>query len=207
MIWVLSWLVRIWFNSYQWNYAQANSITICRIFLILSSSWTVALIKRCNILKHDDLTPDRERTSMPFVQLKQPTTIFIQPQCHYYSFGIFARLCSLSAPMVKWNIELHKYSYQIWHCSMGLLLDTQNCGLRMRRECRERFPWNRLQRKPLVSDHNMHHGTCVMHVPWCRSGSLTCGGGENVPGIPGACATRNVTYLARDPLHGTAIAQ
>ena len=24
--------------------------------------------------------------------------------------------------------------------SMGLMPDTQNCGLRMRRECRERFP-------------------------------------------------------------------
>ena len=34
----------------------------------------------------------------------------------------------------------------------------------------------------------MHHGTCVTHVPWCISGSLTCGDGENVPGIPGACA-------------------
>ena len=34
----------------------------------------------------------------------------------------------------------------------------------------------------------MHHGTCVTHVPWCMSGSLTTGDGENVPGIPGACA-------------------
>ena len=24
-----------------------------------------------------------------------------------------------------------------------------------------------------VSDPDMHHGTCVMHVPWCMSGSLT----------------------------------
>ena len=44
----------------------------------------------------------------------------------------------------------------------------------------------------------MHHGTCVTHVPWCMSGSLTRGGGENVPGISGAYATRNFTYLARD---------
>ena len=50
------------------------------------------------------------------------------------------------------------------------------------------FPTHRLQRKPLVSDPDMHHGTCVTHVPWCMSGSLTCGGGENVPGIPSACA-------------------
>ena len=47
----------------------------------------------------------------------------------------------------------------------------------MRRECRERFPHHRLQRKPLVSDPRMHHGTCVTHVRWCMSGSLTLGGG------------------------------
>ena len=49
-------------------------------------------------------------------------------------------------------------------------------------------PRHRLQRKPLVSDPGMHHGACVAHVPWCMSGSRTRGGGENVPGIPGACA-------------------
>ena len=59
---------------------------------------------------------------------------------------------------------------------MGLLPDTQYRGLRMRRECRERFPRHQLQRKPLVSDPGMPHGTCVTHVPWCMSGSLNCGG-------------------------------
>ena len=48
-------------------------------------------------------------------------------------------------------------------------------------------PRRQFQRKPLVSDPGMHHGTCVTHVPWCMSGSLTCDDGENVPGIPGAC--------------------
>ena len=69
----------------------------------------------------------------------------------------------------------------------------------MRRECRERFPCHRLQRKPLECDPGIHHDTCVTHVPWCMSGSLFSGGGENVPGIPGACTTRNFTYLARGP--------
>ena len=82
---------------------------------------------------------------------------------------------------------------------MDLLPDTQNCALRMRRECRERFPCHRLQRKPLVSDPDMHHGTCVTHVPWCMSGTVTRCGEENVPIIPGACATLNFTYLVRDP--------
>ena len=57
-----------------------------------------------------------------------------------------------------------------------------------------------LQRKLLVSDSGMHHGTCVTHMPWCMSGSLTRGGGENVSGIPGACATRKFTHLVRGPL-------
>ena len=63
----------------------------------------------------------------------------------------------------------------------------------MRRECRKRFPRHQRQRKPLVSDTGMHHGT---HVPWCMSGSLTRGGGENVPC---ACAARNFAYLVRGP--------
>ena len=46
-------------------------------------------------------------------------------------------------------------------------------------------------KKPLVNDPGGRHGTCVTHVPWCMSGSLTRGGGENVPRIPGACTTRN----------------
>ena len=70
----------------------------------------------------------------------------------------------------------------------------------MGQEYRERFPRHRFQRKPLVSDPDMHHGTCVKLVPWWMSGSLTRGGGENVPSILGACATRNFTYLVRSQL-------
>ena len=56
--------------------------------------------------------------------------------------------------------------YHIYRfCRMVLLPDRQNCGLRMRRECRELFPRHRLQGKPLVSDPGMHHSTCVTHVP------------------------------------------
>ena len=84
-------------------------------------------------------------------------------------------------------------------CKMGLLPDKQICRLRMRWEGRERFPRHQIQRKPVFSDPGMHHGTCVTHVPWCMSGSLTGGSGENVPSIPGACATRNFTYLVRGP--------
>ena len=32
------------------------------------------------------------------------------------------------------------------------------------------LPRRQFQRKPLVSDPGMHHGTWVTHVPWCMSG-------------------------------------
>ena len=83
--------------------------------------------------------------------------------------------------------------------SLGLLSDTQNCVLRMRRECRERFPRHRFQGKWLVNYPGMRHRTCVTHVPWCMSGSLTRGGGENVLSILGACAARTFAYLVRGP--------
>ena len=55
-----------------------------------------------------------------------------------------------------------------------------------------------------VSDPDKHHGTCVTHVPWCMPGSLISGflcsqWRGNVPGIPSACATRNLAYLVKGP--------
>ena len=46
------------------------------------------------------------------------------------------------------------------------------------------FPATQLLRKPLVSDPDMHHGTCVTHVPWCMSGSPTRGDGKTFPAFP-----------------------
>ena len=53
-----------------------------------------------------------------------------------------------------------------------------------------------------ASDPDIHHGTCLTYVPWCMVGWLTSGflwigGVKNGPGIPGACATHNFTYLVR----------
>ena len=75
----------------------------------------------------------------------------------------------------------------------------------MRWEFQERFPRYWRQSKPLVSDPGMNHGTCVTQVQWCMPGSLTSCGGENVPGIPGACTTRNFTYLVKRPCRDSSV--
>ena len=81
--------------------------------------------------------------------------------------------------------------------TMGLLPDTENCALRMHRGYRERFPCHRMLAIP----------TCITARAWrtcpdaCRVSSEV-GGGENVPGIPGACATCNFLYLVRGPYTG-----
>ena len=57
-----------------------------------------------------------------------------------------------------------------------------------------------------VRDPDMHHGTCVTHLPWCMPGSLASsflwsqGGGGDVPGIPGACTTRNFYVSGKRPM-------
>ena len=62
---------------------------------------------------------------------------------------------------------------------------------------------------PRVSHPGMHHGKCVTHVSWCmpwwlNSGYLWSRWEENDLGIPGTCATRNVTYLVRGPYYDMA---
>ena len=59
---------------------------------------------------------------------------------------------------------------------------------------------------PWVSDPDMHHGTCVMHVPWCMPGSLTsgfhwsrCRGKRSQH----SRRMRNLTYLVRGPRYNT----
>ena len=59
------------------------------------------------------------------------------------------------------------------------------------------FPATDFKEKTLVRDPGMHHSTCVRHVTWCMSRSLTRCGGENVPGIPGWCTTRNFAHMVR----------
>ena len=89
---------------------------------------------------------------------------------------------------------IHSFFYS---SLMGLLPDTSNCGLCMRRECRERFPRRRIQRKPRVSDPGMHYGTCVTHVPWCMSGSLYPQWWGKRSRHSRRMRIRNLTYLAR----------
>ena len=117
------------------------------------------------------------------------------------------------SPDGQWRIKDHWYiryysvsenMHMIYACYVFMVIfrsNPYNPGLLQYQwpscQIRKHFPRHRLQRKPLDSDPGMHHGTCVTHVPWCMSGSLNRGGGENVPGIPGACVTRNFTYLAR----------
>ena len=65
----------------------------------------------------------------------------------------------------------------------------------MRRQRRERFPGHRLKKKPLVSYPGKHHGTYVTAI-WQEA---------HEESVPGACATRNFTYLTGGPYANTAI--
>ena len=74
--------------------------------------------------------------------------------------------------------------------------------LRMRRECRERFPRHRLKTKPLVSYPGVHHSTYVTVI--CQEAygmdlsdsgharAVMHAGIANIPGIPDACRAQTI---------------
>ena len=83
------------------------------------------------------------------------TRILLKPEKSAQIWPILLLLTSwlllLSEHQQKWT------SYQIWK-----IVDCACAG-----NAGNVFP------PPRVSDPDMHHGTCVTHVPWCMSGSLT----------------------------------
>ena len=98
------------------------------------------------------------------------------------------------------NLFILLHPWKNWvnlQLSTGLLPDTQNHGLRMRRESREHFPRHLRLAIP----------TCITARAWrmcrdaCRDRQLAVSfdvdGGKNLSGIPSACVTRNFTYLVR----------
>ena len=107
------------------------------------------------------------------------------------------------------TMKILMLSVAIWHRAHDLRWFRQWASYQIRKiagcACAGKvFPRRQLQRKPIASDPGMHHGTCVTHVPWCMSWSLTRGGREIVPDIPGACAPANLRiWQELHDLYGT----
>ena len=127
--------------------------------------WWIWINTSCEFIMNDCITTTKQSTTKPCAYFLGYTVLI------HTLFRVLTLLISVSK-MVPWA------SYQI----------RKIAGCACAGNAGNVFPRRRLQGKMLVSDPGMHHGTCVTHVPWCMSGSLTCGGRENVPGIPGACA-------------------
>ena len=101
--------------------------------------------------------------------------------------------------------------YLTWHLSVYCIISNCKKIITHRTWCRETVHEVHAQEMPgtfspppQVGDSDMHHGKCVTHVSLYTPGPLIIGflssrGGENVPGISGACATRNFTYLIKGP--------
>ena len=111
-----------------------------------------------NILKWDMSPPPNPRLNM--------NRVF--PGMEIFIIKVRRSLdCLISIMGIYMLLSRHLYIDTV---PMGLLQDTQICGLRMRRGMSGTF-----SPPPRVNNPAMHHGTCVTHVPWCMPGSLTGG--------------------------------
>ena len=92
-----------------------------------------------------------------------------------------------------------RYSSRTIDRTMGLLPDTQICGCACAGNAGNVFPVTAGKRSRHASRH-VRHARAVMHAGIANQRfPLKSAAGENVPGIPGACATCNFTYLVRGP--------
>ena len=83
--------------------------------------------------------------------------------------------------------------------TMGFLPNTSNCGCACAGNAGNVFPATAVKQSRHATRH-VRDARAVMHARITNSRfPLNSAAGENVPGIPGACATRNFTYLVRGP--------
>ena len=146
------------------------SSNMCPAIHYLHTKWAATLVLESNKLSPKGLGPDsyyKTRWSRDSLSL------------------IYCNSCAGNMACLYWNTPLNigKPLYHLW--------------VRFFTKIWPYEAWHWHQRKPLVSDPGLPRCTCVTHVPWWMSGLLTRDGGENIPIIRGACATRNFTYLAR----------
>ena len=108
-----------------------------------------------------------------------------------YGFGVYARLSYNTQNRSYWvYLCLDQTTYDSGMATWASYQIRKIAGCACAGNAGNVFPTRRLQRKPLASDPGMHQGTCV----------LTFGGGENVPGIPGACAPA-IYVSCKRPMH------
>ena len=122
-------------------------------------------------------------------QLRRFNTPLTPAPCQYEeSFSMF-----IFIPFYFYNGNPHSNKTVSWYwgigifvshmfCLVGSMLRSTRCGfhgplaryVKLRVAHPPEMPGT-FPLPPQVSDPDLHHGMCVTHVPWCRSGSLTSG--------------------------------
>ena len=140
--------------------------------------WTSNILWMANMLVHRNKS-DKEIAACVSIELTATGEIY----------------CKLLFRLKHGNI----YKDIIFRLSMGLLPDTQNCGCACAGNAGNVYPVTAGKRSRHASRH-VRHARAVMHAGIANYRFLLkSAAGENVPGIPGACATCNFAYLVRGP--------
>ena len=102
-----------------------------------------------------------------------------------YRYGVlrFFRICQSSVICHTWNgywCRSSQHWYQqlpVWFRWQRLTLMITHASYQIRKnaDCACARNAGNVSLSPRGSDPDIHHGTCVTHVPWCMAGSLTSG--------------------------------
>ena len=106
-----------------------------------------------NIASGNSLAPDGTKQTLP-------KPMFINNHCSRYLPLIW------TSKLLNWNYNGER---------MTKLMSWASCQIRKIAGCACAGNAGNVFPPPWVSEPDKHHGTCVTHVPWCLSGSLTSG--------------------------------
>ena len=145
-------------NGNLWIMGHSLDLTIIIITLNKNiSNTTPQWIRR--LIKYRHMLICLKNNGKHKLHLYTHSTEYIQSICWSW-IDLWALQLLIEATMLHWRKK--KQLHSIWriHHSydwLGIHPWAFSRGLRVRREC-----------PPRVSDPDMHQGTCVTHVPWCR---------------------------------------
>ena len=126
---------------------------------------------------------------------KPPTDFFLCQAAHILSVSCKIWLykykcCCHHRKKCLSKIQMHSNINSVYLTTQYIAIQWASCQIRVIAGAHAPGMPGTFSPSPQVSDPDMHHGTCVTHVPWCMPGSLTSSflwnrrRGETFPAFP-----------------------
>ena len=152
------------YPNHNWDRFNVNVYEECKIFLIWYEIYYIA-IQLIDLLPKGNFRLIIQIHRVYFHNLKSTV-------CFAWLFAILSIVCIIIHGVCTWAVFCCVCGRQI---PVDFTMPWASCQIRKIAGAHAPGMPGTFSPSPQVSDPDMHHDTCVTHVPWCMPGSLTSG--------------------------------